>query len=261
MRLLFRSLLFIAMVFHTVASRADEVQVAVAANFIQPMRQIAEMFKVETGHEAKLSFGSSGKLVAQISNGAPFEIFLSADADKPGRLLEQGLAVEGSAFTYAQGRLALWSAMTDYVDGEGEVLNTGDFRHLALADPKLAPYGEAAMQVLDSLQLTDKLQERFVQGENISQTWQFVKTGNAELGFVALSQIMANGEVTEGSAWIVPDERYSPVRQDAVLLKAGADNSAAVGLLRFLQSESAQTVIRSFGYTLPVKADGQADAL
>ncbi len=260
MRLPFRSLLFIAMVFHAVALRADEVQVAVASNFIRPMQQIAEIFKVETGHEAKLVFGSSGKLIAQISNGAPFEVFLSADADKPARLLEQGLAVKGSAFTYVQGRLVLWSAMADYVDGDGELLKRGDFKHLALADPKLAPYGEAAMQVLDNLQLTEKLRERFVQGESISQTWQFVKTGNAELGFVALSQVMVNGEVAEGSAWLVPDELYKPVRQDAVLLKAGENNAAAVGLLKFLQSESAQTVIRSFGYELPAETDGQADA-
>lgn len=260
MRLFFRCLLFTAMLAQTGVLRADEVQVAVASNFTKPMEKIAEQFRAETGHEAKLSFGSSGKFAAQISHGAPFEVFLSADASKPAKLLEQGLAVENTGFTYAQGRLALWSTQADYVDDQGEILKTGDFKHLSLADPKLAPYGEAAMQVLDNLQLTDQLRARFVQGENISQTLQFVKTGNAELGFVALSQIMQDGEISEGSAWIVPEDLYQPIRQDAVLLQSGKDSAAAKALLAFLQSEAAQAVISAFGYQLPASEDSQADA-
>lgn len=260
MHVLLRYLLFMAAAFQPLMLQAGEVQVAVASNFVKPMEAIAERFQAETGHTAKLSFGASGKFVAQITHGAPFDVFLSADADKPAVLLAQDLAVAGTDFTYAIGRLALWSLREDYVDGQGEILTNGDFRHLALANPKLAPYGEAAIQVLDKLQLTEQLRERFVQGENISQTWQFVKTANAELGFVALSQITQAGELSEGSAWIVPEDLYQPIRQDAVLLQTGKDNEAARALLKFMQGEAAQAVITAFGYRLPAAQGQQADA-
>ncbi|PIE00661.1 MAG: molybdate ABC transporter substrate-binding protein [Thiothrix nivea] len=253
-----QSILLITLITYPFHLIADEVQVAVASNFSKPMQKVVELFSAATGHEARLAFGASGKFVAQISNDAPFEVFLSADSSKPAHLLEQGFAVEGSAFTYALGRLALWSVTTDYVDSEGQVLTSADFRHLALAEPKLAPYGEAALQVLDKLGLTAQLRKRFVLGENISQTWQFIKTGNAELGFVALSQIMHNGDITEGSAWIVPADLYPPIRQDAVLLQAGKDNAAAHALLDFLRGDTAQQVIRSYGYHLPQEAVADA---
>ena len=228
--------------------QADEVQVAVASNFSKPMTEIAALFAAETGHEAKLSFGASGKFTAQISHGAPFEVFLSADTDKPALLVEQGLAQADSVFTYAQGQLVLWSAQAGYVDQEGKVLETGDFRHLAVASPQLAPYGEAARQVLEQLELSEALQARMVMGENISQTYQFVQSGNAELGFVAVSQVMQQGELQSGSVWRVPDNLYQPVKQDAVLLNTGKDNPAALALLAFLRGDSAQRVMLAYGY-------------
>lgn len=258
MRTLYRYFLLIALIICPLSLTAGEVQVAVASNFSKPMQKIAELFSAETSHEARLAFGASGKFVAQINHGAPFEVFLSADRSKPARLLEQQLAVAGTGFTYALGRLVLWSVRDAYVDAKGKVLTTAAFHHLALAEPKLAPYGEAAIQVLDKLQRTDQLRGRFVQGENISQTWQFVKTGNAELGFVALSQIMHDGEITEGSAWVIPQNLYQPIRQDAVLLQAGKNNPAALALLDFLRSDTVQQLIRSYGYHLPeAVADAQ----
>lgn len=232
------------------AARAGEVQVAVASNFSKPMTEIAELFAAETAHEAKLSFGASGKFTAQISHGAPFEVFLSADTDKPALLIEQGLTQENSAFTYAQGQLALWSARAGYVDGQGKVLEDGDFRYIAIASPKLAPYGEAARQVIEKLGLTEVLQARIVMGENISQTYQFVQSGNAELGFVAVSQIMQQGKLQDGSVWLVPEDLYQPIKQDAVLLTTGKDNPAAIALLEFLRGKSAQGVLLAYGYKI-----------
>jgi len=227
---------------------ADEVQVAVAANFTAPMKAIAAEFEKATGHKAQLSFGATGKFYAQIRNGAPFQVFLSADDETPAKLEQEGLAVQGSRFTYAVGTLALWSARPDFVDAKGEVLSRGSFAHLAVANPKLAPYGAAAMETLDKLGLTSKLQAKFVQGENIAQTYQFVMSGNAELGFVALSQIMKDGRIGSGSAWIVPAEMHRPIRQDAVILAPGRDNAAANALLRFLRTRAVLAIIRSYGY-------------
>ena len=206
-----------------------------ASNFTKPMTEIAEAFEKTTGHSANLSFGSSGKFVAQIENGAPFEVFLSADEKKPQTLEQSGLAVAGTRFTYALGKLVLWSGRPDFVDAAGGILQRGGFNHLALADPKLAPYGAAAMQVLDKMGLRQRAADMFVQGENIAQTHQFVATGNAELGFVALSQVIDNGKIASGSGWIIPATDYAPIRQDAVLLKTGADNPAAQSLLEFLK--------------------------
>jgi len=229
---------------------ADEVQVAVAANFTAPMKIIAADFEKATGHKAELSFGATGKFYAQIRNGAPFDVLLAADDETPAKMEKEGLAVPGSRITYAIGALALWSARPGFVDDKGAVLKKGDFAHIALAAPKLAPYGAAAIETLSKLGLLSALEPKFVQGENIAQAYQFVSTGNAELGFVALSQIYANGRLTGGSAWIVPADLHKPIRQDAVILTRGKDNPAAAALFKFLKSRQARKVIRSYGYTL-----------
>ncbi len=234
----------------SVISKADTTLVAVAANFTKPMTDIAEAFEKTTGHSAKLSFGSSGKFVAQIENGAPFEVFLSADDKAPAKLEQSGFAVANSHFTYAIGKLVLWSATANLVDAQGEILSKGGFKHLALADPKLAPYGTAALEVLKSKNLLTKLQPLFVQGENIAQTYQFVSTGNAELGFVALSQVIDNGKISSGSAWQIPENLYTPLHQEAVLLKKGEDNPAASALMQFLKSPEAKAIVSKYGYGL-----------
>ncbi len=229
---------------------AETTLVAVASNFTKPMTEIAEVFEKVTGHSANLAFGSSGKFVSQIENGGPFEVFLSADTSHPAELEKSGLAVSGSQFTYAIGKLALWSATPGLVDDQGQVLSKGSFKYLALADPKLAPYGAAAMEVMENLNVLDKLQPLFVQGENIAQTYQFISTGNAELGFIALSQVIDNGRIANGSGWIVPNNLHKPILQDAILLKKGAENPAAPALLKFIKSLEAQAIIRKYGYDL-----------
>jgi molybdate transport system substrate-binding protein len=232
------------------SASAGQVQVAVAANFTAPAKEIAAQFEKDTGHQAVLAFGATGKFHAQIRNGAPFEVLLAADDTTPAQLEQEGAAVRDSRFTYAVGRLVLWSAQPGKVDAQGEVLRKGGFKHLAIANPKLAPYGAAAVETLRSLKLLDALQERFVQGENIAQAYQFAATGNAALGFVALSQVMADGRIARGSAWVVPASLHAPIRQDAVLLGAGRDNAAATALLAYLKGEKARAIIRSFGYEL-----------
>lgn len=233
-------------------ARADDVQVAVAANFAAPMQKIAAFFEKGTGHKAVLSFGATGKFYAQIRNGAPFAVLLAADDETPARLVKDGLGVASTNFTYALGQLVLWSAQPGVVDDQGAVLSgmaSGRVPgKLAVADPKLAPYGAAAMQVLGQRDLTDKLRPAFVIGENIGQTFQFVKTGNAALGFVALSQVMVDGKIGTGSAWVVPAPLHDPIRQDAVLLKAGEHNAAAKALLQYLRSDAARAVMRGYGY-------------
>jgi molybdate transport system substrate-binding protein len=239
---------FLAMLTLAPLAHAEEVQVAVAANFTAPMKAIVAEFEKLTGHKAQLSFGATGKFYAQIKNGAPFQVFLSADDETPAKLEQEGLAEAGSRFTYAVGTLALWSARPDFVDVKGEVLSRGTFAHLALANPKLAPYGAAAMETLEKLGLAASLRAKFVQGENIAQTHQFVASGNAELGFVALSQVMKDGRIGAGSAWIVPAEMHRPIRQDAVILNPGRDKAAANALLRYLRGRRAQAIIRAYGY-------------
>lgn len=231
-------------------AHAAEVQVAVAANFTEPMKQIAAEFEKDTGHKAVLAFGATGKFYAQINNGAPFEMLLAADDETPARLDKEGQTVAGSRFTYATGKLVLWSSKDGYVDAQGKVLETGNYAHLAIANPKTAPYGLAATETLDKLKLTAKVQPKIVQGENIGQTHQFAATGNAELGFVALSQVWKDGKFTSGSGWIVPDNLHSPIRQDAVILAKGAGNAAARALETYLKSDKARGIIRSFGYAL-----------
>lgn len=227
---------------------ADEVQVAVAANFTAPIDEIGKAFNKATGHQLKVSTGASGKFYAQIKNGAPFQVFLSADEEKPAQLEKDGLAVQGSRFTYAIGKLVLWSADPAVVDAKGQVLVKNQFNKLAIANPKTAPYGQAAMETLGALKLKSLLEPKMVMGENISQTYQFVATGNAEIGFVALSQVTKDNKITSGSAWVVPENLYSPIRQDAVLLVNGKDSAAARQFLIFLKGAEATKVIKSYGY-------------
>ncbi|MDR3451411.1 MAG: molybdate ABC transporter substrate-binding protein [Rhodoferax sp.] len=228
--------------------RAETVQVAVAANFTEPMKAIAADFEKDTGNTAQLSFGSTGKFYSQIKNGAPFDLFLAADEATPARLEKEGDAVPGSRFTYATGKLVLWSARSGVVDAQGEVLKKNEFRNIAIAAPNLAPYGAAAVQTLTQLGLLSSLQPKFVQGESIGQTLIFVVTGNAELGFVALSQVYEGGKLKSGSGWIVPENLHAPLRQDAVQLHRAKDNKAAAALLVYLKGDKARAVMRSYGY-------------
>jgi len=230
-------------------ARADEVSVAVAANFTAPMQKIARMFEQDTGHRATLSFGSTGKFYAQIANGAPFGVLLAADDATPGKIGREGLGDPATRFTYAIGRLVLWSRQPGYVDAEGRVLARSDWKHLAIANPKLAPYGLAAQQTLDKLGLAAQVQPRVVQGENIGQTFQFAASGNAELGFVALSQVTEDGKLREGSAWVVPAALHGPIRQDAIVLKPGQGSPAAAALVQYLRGDKARAVIQSYGYS------------
>lgn len=232
------------------SAQAGEVQVAVAANFTAPMQQIAAAFEQDTGNKAVLAFGATGKFYAQIQNGAPFEILLAADDETPARLEKEKQTVPGSRFTYATGRLVLWSAKDNYVDNAGKVLQGGAFNHLSIANPKAAPYGAAAVETLTRMNLMERLQPKIVQGENIAQAHQFVSTGNAELGFVALSQVARDGKFTSGSGWIVPDTMHSPIRQDAVILTKGGANPTAKALMAYLKSDKAKGIIRSYGYEL-----------
>ena len=231
-------------------SHAAEVSVAVAANFTAPMNAIAAEFTKDTGHIAKPAFGATGKFYAQIKNGAPFQMLLSADDETPAKLVQEGLAESGSRFTYAIGTLVLWSAQPGFIDAKAEVLKKGHFNKLALANPKLAPYGKAAVEVLTGMGLLDALTPKFVQGENIAQTFQFASTGNAELGFVALSQVMKDGKIGSGSAWLVPAKLHTPIRQDAVILAAGKGNTAAEALMKYLKSDKAKVIIKSYGYEI-----------
>lgn len=229
---------------------ADEVQVAVAANFTTPIQAIAKDFEKDTGHKLVASFGATGQFYAQINNGAPFEVFLAADDSTPAKLEQEKQTVAGSRFTYAIGTLALWSAKPGYVDAQGEVLKTNDYKHLSIANPKTAPYGLAATQVLAKLNLTEATKGKLVEGQNITQAFQFVSTGNAELGFVALSQIFKDGKVKNGSAWIVPSSLHDPIRQDAVILNKGKDNPAAKAFIDYLRGPKATAVIKSYGYQI-----------
>ena len=227
---------------------AAEVKVAVAANFAQPMKDIAAIFEGQTGHKVALTPGATGKFYAQITNGAPFEIFVSGDDETPARLDKVGKTVSGTRFTYAIGRLVLWSPKEGMMSDGGEVLKTGNFRFLSIANPKVAPYGMAAVQTLQKMGLLMKLEPKVVQGENVAQAHQFVISGNADLGFVALSQVWHNGKLKSGSGWIVPDTFHEPLRQDAVLLDTGAQSEAAKALLSFMKSDKAREIMNAYGY-------------
>jgi molybdate transport system substrate-binding protein len=229
-------------------AQADEVQVAVAANFTAPMQKIALEFEKDTGHKAILMFGSTGKFYAQIKNGAPFEVLLAADTETPAKLVREGNAVAGSQFTYAVGKLVLWSSKPGLVDDKGAVLNSATIAHVSFCNPKLAPYGAAAVETMKSLGLYDALKPKLVEGENIAQAYQFVVSGNAEIGFVALSQVYRDGKIADGSAWIVPANLYSQIRQDAVILDKGKNRAAAAELIRYLKSDKARAVMKTYGY-------------
>ena len=234
-----------------VAARAGEVAVAVAANFAVPLARIGQGFSAATGHTLKVSAGATGKFYSQIVAGAPFEVLLAADDETPKKLISEGHAVAGSNFSYAIGKLVLWSAQPGYVDDQGAVLAAGKFQYLAIANPKTAPYGAAGLEVLKARRLTDAVVPKLVTAESIAQAYQFVSTGNAELGFVALSQVAIPGKPATGSYWLVPASLYGEIRQDAVLLKAGEKNPAAAAFLAYLNGAAAKDQIKSFGYGLP----------
>ncbi len=235
------------------SAAAAEVQVAVAANFAAPVARISEAFKAATGHTLKVSSGSTGKFYSQIVSGAPFEVLLAADDETPRRLAAEGHAVAGTQTTYAIGRLVLWSATPGVVDDRGAVLRGAGFRHLAIANPRTAPYGAAALQTLRGMGLADAVAPKLVTGESIAQAYQFVVTGNAELGFVALSQVRAPGKPPQGSSWLVPANLHDEIRQDAILLKPGERNPAASALLAFLKSDAALKILDDFGYGRPAR--------
>ena len=236
-----------------ISIQAAEVTVAVASNFSLPMRKIVAQFEADFGHKVRLSFGSTGAFYSQIKNGGPFHLLVAADQETPARLEKEGLGLAGTRFTYAQGRLVLWSRQAGLVDREGEILKAGHFQKLALANPKLAPYGVAAMETLSSMGLTEQLKSKFVQGENISQAYQFVETENAQIGFVAMSQVFFESKLLKGSAWIVPPQLYSPIQQDAILLLAGQKNSVAIELMRYLKTDKAKSVMSAYGYSHPIQ--------
>ena len=239
------TLLFVA---YATSLRAEQALVAVAANFSAPMQQIALAFQKDTGHQLKLSFGATGGIYAQIKNGGPFDVFLSADQLTPQKIEAEGLGVPQTRFTYATGQLVLWSKQDGLVDDKGQVLRSKNIQRIAFANPKLAPYGAAALEAMTQLGLLDELKPKLVQGDNIAQTYQFVSTQNAQLGFVALSQVFADGKITSGSGWVLPSSLYKPILQDAILLKNGKDNSAAKALMLYMKGDKAKEMIKRFGY-------------
>ena len=245
---LHRLLALTAALAFTTLARADVVQVAVAANFTAPARALAEVFARTTGHEAKLSFGATGAFYTQIKNGAPFDVLLAADNERPARLEKEGDTVPGSRFTYATGQLVLWSAKPGLVDDEGAVLKHGQFGKIAIANPKNAPYGAAAVEAMEKLGLAATLQPKLVTGESIGQTFNFIATGNAELGFVALAQVLEGGKLKSGSMWVVPAQYHAPIIQDAVILKRAANNPAAKAWMELLKTPQSKALIRSYGY-------------
>lgn len=242
------SVLFAGLLLWCAGAQAGEVTVAVAANFTGPMEKIAPAFEKATGHKAKVSFGATGKFYAQIKNGAPFDVLISADQTTPERLEKDGQGVPDSRFTYAVGKLVLWSATPGLVDNQGAVLKQGNFKHLAIGNPRVTVYGPAAIDVMKKMGVYEAIEPKLVLGENITQTHQFAVTGNAELAFVALSQIYKDGQYAAGSHWLVPAAMYAPIRQDAVLLVQGKENPAAVALMAYLKGDAARQVILSHGY-------------
>lgn len=247
-RLFFNTLSLFCLLFTASYTTAEEIHIAAASNFSGALKEISKHFEAQTGHTVILSFGSSGRHYAQIINAAPFDIYFSADVKRPALLDEKGLIQAGSRFTYAIGKLVLWSPQKNQIEQNGRILYQDSFRHLAIANPKLAPYGRAAQQVLTQYNLWTKLRQRMVRGENIGQTFQFVKSGNAQLGLVAYSQIKTPGKTIEGSYWLVPESLYEPIKQQAVLLK---NNNTARAFLDYIKQDEALTIIRAFGYGLP----------
>jgi molybdate transport system substrate-binding protein len=245
MRLMTRLLAVLCLLLVAPPALAAETRVAVAANFTEPAKEIAARFKARTGHEASLSFGSSGQFYTQIANGAPYEVFLSADRERPEKAEAGGLAVVGSRFTYAVGRLVLYSKTPGLVDARGAVLASGRFEKIAIADPRTAPYGVAAVETMKKRRMYGVLQPKIVQGASIGQAYQFVETGAAEVGFVALSQVAGR---KDGSRWVVPASEHTPIDQQALLLKTGANSAAARAFMSFLKGAEAKAIIRKYGY-------------
>jgi molybdate transport system substrate-binding protein len=232
-----------------VSARADEIQVAVAANFTEAAKRIAADFEKDTGNTVKLSFGSTGAFYAQISAGAPFDVFLAADDDTPKKIVDEGKGIAETLKTYAIGKLVLWSADPALVDASGAVLKSDKFKHLAVADPKLAPYGKAAQEAMEKLGLADKVKDRLVTAGSIAQALQYVMSGNAEIGFVALGQVQPpDGSKPAGSMWVVPDGLYNPIRQDVVVLASAKAKVAATDFARYLASDKTRATIRAYGY-------------
>lgn len=227
---------------------AAETTIAVAANFTSAAKRLGAAFEATTGHRVVFSFGSTGQLFTQIGHGAPFDAFLAADVARPARAVTDGLGVPGTRFTYAVGILALWSADPDLIDETPSVLSDPSLRHVAIANPAIAPYGAAAIETMTRLGVLDSVKARLVEGKSISQTYQFVATGNAPVGFVAASQVQNSNQ---GSQWRVPEDMHQPLRQDAVLLLRGRNNEAARAFLEFLKSPEAVTMMTELGYQQP----------
>jgi molybdate transport system substrate-binding protein len=243
------STLMLAVSLHANASAAT-AQVAVAANFAEPIKAIGAVLEKTTGHTIRITLGSTGKLYAQIKNGAPFDVLLAADVTTPHKLEQEGLAQPGSRFTYARGKLVLWSAQAGRVDAKGQVLTAANLGNVAYANPKVAPYGDATVQAIDKLGLTSALTPKLVQGESIGQAFTFAATGNADVGFVAMAQVLEGGRLKSGSMWVVPQTLYSPIEQDAVVMQKAASNEAAQALMKLLKSPAIKNLIRSYGYDL-----------
>lgn len=237
----------LALVFVPKTGVAETALVAVATNFSEVIDILKADFEATSGHELTIITGSTGKLYAQIVNGAPFDVFMAADQARPERLVQDGRALD-TRFTFATGLLALWSADADRIGENGLQALTETYRHLAIANPQLAPYGVAAKEALSALGLLETLQSRIVMGENIGQTHALIASGNAELGIVALAYATSPRNVTAGSYWVIPPELYAPIHQDAVLTGHGQDNAAAHAFMAYLQSDPAKEIIRAYGY-------------
>lgn len=233
------------------AAQAADVHVAVAANFTAPAKQLAPLFEQKTGHKLVLSFGGTGMFYGQIKNGAPYDVLLAADAKTPAKAVKEGFGVAGTEETYAIGKLILWSADANAVTDGEQLLKDGKFTRCAVANPKLAPYGLAAYEAMKALGVFEKTQPKFVEGDNIGKTYQFVKTGNADIGFVAMSQVYRDGKLTSGSGWVVPDTLYGKIEQNAVVLKNGREQAAAREFLAFLRGPEAVAIKASYGYGAP----------
>ena len=227
---------------------AGEVNIAVAGNFFRPLQALAQEFEQNGNDKINISVGSSGKLYAQIVNGAPFDVLLSADTKRPSKLIADGLAIQGSQFTYARGKLVLWSHDPNVIDDQGKRLFSKNIKRLAIANPKLAPYGEQAVAVLKKLEVYEQLQDKLVVGQSVGQALQYISSSSVKQGIIALSQVTRGGEISEGSAWVIPTDLYQTIQQDAVLLNNGKENLVAHAFLEYLKTEGALNIIRSFGY-------------
>jgi len=241
--------LFASLITAVTPGFAEQVLVAVAANFAPPFREIAIEFETTTGHNVRVASGSSGNFYSQIKNGAPFDVFFSADAERPKLLEDEGLGIKDTRFTYAIGRLVLWSPNENLIKGE-ETLRSKQYKRLAMANPKTAPYGVAAMQTMQKLELWETLQPQIVMGESLGQTMGFIESGNAQIGFVGLSQVLGPKMKGKGGRWDVPNNLHEPIKQDVIVLTRAKDNQAAKALMEFIGSPQAKKIIERYGYEL-----------